>query len=233
MFVMNCPNCGMQAQVPPGVSSHLCNYCRRSFEVGGGGGGGPSPVVVVHHTSGWSLYWTIRLGILAVVALLSLGGWIYHRATGQRIAGITDDDDDDWSGSAPLVCSGVDDISVSGIKANFTSGSVINASGNCKVTCKDCALKAPMGIQASGNAQIVLVGGSLEGDPAINASANAKVDVKGNGKVTGPVSSSANAVITGVAPPPAASSAHAAAPSAPPAAPSHAAAPPKPAAKKK
>jgi hypothetical protein len=204
MMVTRCPHCGLQAQVPPGLSTYLCTYCHRSFDAGAPG---PRPVVVVHHTSGWSMYWTIRLGIFALVALVSLAGWIYHRATGKRVAGITDDDDDDWNGSAPLVCAGNDEITASDIKATFTSGSAINASGNCKVTCKSCVIRAPQGIQASGNAQVVLVGGSVEGETSISASANAKVDVRGDAKVVGSVAKSGNATITGVASPPAASSA--------------------------
>jgi hypothetical protein len=154
------------------------------------------------------MYWTIRLGIFAIVALVSLGGWVYHRMTGQRIAGVTDDDDDDdWAGSAPLVCGGNDQIDAKGVKATFTSGTAINAGGNCKVTCKDCVIKAPMGVQANGNAQIVLIGGSVEGQTAVTASGNGKVDVQGNAKVTGAVSQTGNGVITGVAAPASASAA--------------------------
>src|SRR5215471_10370686 len=132
MLVMNCPNCNMQAQIPQGVSSYLCTYCHTNFNVGGQA----SPVVVVRpvtYTSGWSLYWTIRLGILAVVALVSLGGWIYYKVTGHKNAAMAamddDDDDDDWNGSKPLSCSGNDVITGSGVKATFTSGFAIDASG--------------------------------------------------------------------------------------------------------
>jgi hypothetical protein len=213
----------MQAQVPQGVSTYLCTYCHHNFNVGHGG-----PVVVVRpvtYTSGWSLYWTIRLGIFALVALVSLGGWIYYKITGHKNAAMAamdddDDDDDDWTGSKPLSCGGNDVVNVSGVKATFTSGIAIDASGNCKVTCKNCTLKAPTAVQAGGNAQITLVGGSVEGDTSIVASGNGKVDVQG-ATVTGPTNKSANGTITGVAPPPAASSAHVAAAAAP-AAPSHA-----------
>jgi hypothetical protein len=232
MLVMNCPNCGMQAQVPQGVSSYLCTYCHRSFNVGGGGG----PVVVVRpvtYTSGWSLYWTLRLGIFAVVALVSLGGWIYYKVTGHKNAAMAamddDDDDDDWNGSKPLSCAGNDNYNLSGVKATFTSGVAIDASGNCKVTCKNCTIKAPTAVQAGGNAQITLVGGTVDGDTSIVASGNGKVDVQG-ATVTGKIDKSGNGTITGVTPPPAASSAHVAA-AAPAASPSHA--PAKPAGKKK
>ena len=231
MIVMNCPHCGMQAQIPPGVSPYLCGFCRRSFDVGG------SPVVVFHHqpvrySSGLSLYWMIRLGAVALFGLVSLGGWIYHRATGKQIAGITDldDDNDVWTGSAPLTCGGADDLSFTGVTATFTSGPAITAGGNCKVTCKGCTLRAPQGIQAGGNAAIVLIGGSLEAETAIAAGGNAKVDVQGGAKVTGTVDKSGNATVTGIAPPASASvAAHAPAPSAAP----HPATPAKPPAKKK
>jgi hypothetical protein len=233
MLVMNCPNCGMQAQVPQGVSSYLCTYCHRTFNVGSQGG----PVVVVRpatYTSGWSLYWTIRLGILAVAALVTLGGWIYYKVTGQKNAAMSalddDDDDDDWTGSKPLSCGGNDVYNLSGVKATFTSGIAIDASGNCKVTCKDCTLKAPTVVQSGGNAQITLVGGSVEGDTSIVANGNGKVDVKGT-SVSGKIDKSGNGTINGVAPPPAASSAHVAAAPPPAAATTHA--PAKPASKKK
>jgi hypothetical protein len=235
MLVMNCPNCGMQAQVPQGVPNYLCTYCHRTFNVGGQA----APVVVVRpvtYTSGWSLYWTIRLGILAVVALISLGGWVYYKVTGHKNAAMAalddDDDDDDWTGSKPLSCSGNDVYTVSGVKATFTSGTAIDASGNCKVTCKNCTLKAPTAVQAGGNAQVTLVGGSVDGDTSIVASGNGKVDVQG-ATVTGKTDKSGNGAITGLpaAPASAASSAHVAAATPAPSAAPHAS--PKPAGKKK
>src|SRR5512140_1947413 len=120
MIVMNCPHCRMQAQIPPGVSPYLCGFCRRSFDVGGGG-----PVIVVRpvgysYSSGYSMYWTIRLGAIAIIALVSAGGWIYHRVTGKQIAGVTDiddDGDDSWSGSKPLSCDANDRLTLSGVTA--------------------------------------------------------------------------------------------------------------------
>ena len=32
------------------------------------------------------MYWTIRLAAVAILALVSAGGWIYHRMTGKQIA---------------------------------------------------------------------------------------------------------------------------------------------------
>jgi hypothetical protein len=214
MIVMSCPHCGMQAQIPDGISPYLCGFCRRSFDVGAG------PAVVfrpVVYGGGWSTYWTIRLAIFAVLALVSTGGWIYHRMTGKQIAGVTDmDDDDSWTGASPLVCGGNDQLTLSGVTATFAAGPALTAGGNCKVTCTGCTLRAPFAVQANGNAQVVIVGGVLEGEVAIAATANATVDVRGDAKVSGALSRSGSATITGVTPPSSSSSssavAHAMAP---------------------
>ncbi len=221
---MNCPHCGMQAQIPPGVSPFLCGFCKRSFDVGSGASSGGGGHVVVYHSgysSGYSMYWTIRLAAIAIVALLSAGGWLYHRMTGKQIAGLTDvddDGDDAWSGAKPFVCDANDQVTLSGVTATFTAGPAINASGNCQVTCTGCTLRAPIGVQASGNAHVTITGGSLAGETAIVASVNATVDVRGDAKVSGTVSKTGNATVTGIAPP--------AASSAPPATVAHASAAP-------
>jgi len=234
MVVTNCPHCGMQAQIPEGISPYLCGYCRRSFKVGGGGG--PSLVIrPVGYSSGYSMYWTIRLAAVAILALVSAGGWMYHRMTGKQIAGVTDldDDNDVWTGAKPLSCDGNDQLTFSGVTATFTAGPALSAGGNCQVTCTGCTLHAPFAVQANGNAKVVIVGGTLDGEVAIAATANASVDVRGDTKVSGTISRSGNATVTGVAPPPAASSsvAHAGASPTPP--PHAAPAPAKPAGKKK
>jgi hypothetical protein len=234
MVVMSCPHCGMQAQIPDGISPYLCGFCRRSFQVGGGGGG---PTIVFRpagYSSGWSMYWTIRLAAIALVALVSAGGWIYHRMTGKQIAGVTDldDDNDVWTGAKPLSCDGNDQLTFTGVTATFAAGPALSAGGNCQVTCTGCTLRAPFAVQANGNAKVVIVGGTLDGQVAVAATANATVEVRGDTKVSGTVSKSGNATVTGIAAPPAASSspvAHASAATAPPHAPASA----KPAGKKK
>jgi len=141
------------------------------------------------------MYWVLRLGIAVVFLVMGSGGWAWHRLRGDV------DDDDFWNGSEPLACDGNDEIDVRGVKATFTAGAALIASGNCHVTCKDCALKAPIAVQASGNAQVVLVNGSAEGTEAsISASDNARVEVRGNATIVGSTKQVANARVVGVPP---------------------------------
>ena len=224
-----CPKCGASVQPPPGPSAQ-CPSCRNYFPVNGTQTQPPQPygqpppqqygqpppqyppqpdsqeaprVIVVHHgLGGYSSYWMIRLGIVAVFVLMSGAGWVYHRITGSSAtagvgAGIGLDDD--WDGKQPLTCDENDQVEVDGVKATFSAGAAIIASGNCHLTCKDCTLKAPFAVQASGNAKVVLVNGSAEGtDTSLSATENAIIDVRGNAKVIGPTKQSGNAKVSGV-----------------------------------
>ncbi len=219
MIVTSCPHCGMEAQVPEGISPYLCGFCRRSFDVGR-----PHAVIVrpVRYTSGYSMYWTIRLAAVALLALLSGAGWVYHRMTGKHIAALEhldDDGPDTWDGTTALTCDGNDQINVSGVTATFPTGAALSAGGNCQVTCTGCTLKAPFAVQTNGNAKVVIVGGALEGEVAIAATGNATVDVRGDAKVSGTISRSGNAKVTGVALPAPSSTPGTHVASAPPAAP--------------
>jgi len=201
MQAQNCPRCGAAAQIPPGVYSYECIYCKTPFQLAAPPAPEPEPpprVIVVDHgasyRSGWSMYWMLRFGVAVIALVVTTGGWAWHRLRG--------DDDDIWDGTEPLACDGNDEFDVAGIKATFTAGAALIASGNCHVTCKDCALKAPIAVQASGNAQIILVNGSAEGTEAsISASDNARVEVRGNASIIGSTKQVANAKIVGVAPP--------------------------------
>lgn len=103
-----------------------------------------------------------------------------------------------WDGKAPYKCMGNDSAVITGVTANITSGPAVDASGNCKVTFKDCNITTDRGVSASGNAEVTLEGGELKAsDTAIEGSGAAKVDVKGT-KVTGKVKQSGGAKITGV-----------------------------------
>ena len=236
---LRCPTCGAAANPTPGVPMYQCPYCHTTSNLGAAMAPPPPPqpppqssydhdiprIVVVSpsysYTSGWSLYWMVRLGAIAIVGIIGAGGFVYSRITGRPSpVGNMAGDDDFWSGKEPLMCDGNDDISVSDVKANFSAGAAIIANGNCKVTCKSCDLKAAVGVQAGGNAEVNVVDGKVEGQVAITASTNAHVNVRGNAKVVGLVNKSGNAEVTGIpaAPSATAVAAAASAPAAHPAA---------------
>jgi hypothetical protein len=105
-----------------------------------------------------------------------------------------------WSGQTPLMCGGNDSIEAFGISAVFSSGSAIEAGGNCHVKCTRCTLKAPVAISAGGNAQILLVDSHVEGaQTGVSAGGNAEVKFLGNSTLEGTVSRGGNAQV--MAPP--------------------------------
>ena len=96
-----------------------------------------------------------------------------------------------------LVCGGNDNISVSGVTANFNAGSAIHAGANCHVRCTDCTLSAPVAIEAGGNAEVVIINGSVKGTTLLaDASGNAHVTVTGNVTVAGASKQSGNAAVS-------------------------------------
>ena len=220
----NCPKCGAAVKAEPNAASYTCPYCKHTLQLevakpapppGYGpppaGGYGPPPQVIVFHNnssptpivysggSGFGAYWTFRLIVAVVVISISGGGWLIRRfvrgSTGVGLAG----DLGGWDGTSPLMCGGNDQIDVSGINATFTSGSAILAGGNCHVTCRDCTLKAPVGVEAGGNAQVTIMNGSVPGtDAALSAGGNATINVLGNATVVGTTRKGGNASVTGV-----------------------------------
>jgi hypothetical protein len=106
-----------------------------------------------------------------------------------------------WDGSTPLTCGGNDELEVEGVTATFAMGSAIVATGNCHVTCRSCALNAPVAVRADGNGQVTLVNGSVTGaDASLAASGNGTINVTGNAQVVGPTRQSGNGTVNGVAP---------------------------------
>lgn len=102
-----------------------------------------------------------------------------------------------WNGSGPLVCGGNDSFQISGINTNMAAGPIINAGGNCRVTCQGCTLKSSVVIAAGGNAQIDLVDSHIEGsDSAIVAGGNAQVRMTGSSTLVGRIVQGGNASIT-------------------------------------
>jgi hypothetical protein len=111
-----------------------------------------------------------------------------------------------WDGKSPFDCGGNDDYSVTGVHAEFASGTAITVNGNCHFTCTDCTIKAPTAIEAGGNGQVTIVNGSIIGtDVLADASANARVTINGNVTASGQIKQSSNAHVSAPKPPPSAS----------------------------
>lgn len=103
-----------------------------------------------------------------------------------------------WDGSMPLVCSGNQQVTATGVTASFPSGTAVTAMGNCQVTLVQCTISAPMAIVTSGNAQVILQGGSVQGAAfAVNASGNSQVVSQG-AQVVGAVNRAGNAQVSGM-----------------------------------
>lgn len=140
----------------------------------------------------------LLFGLLPVVIILFVGGIIAFtsmratRGVGNLGLGLGG-----WNGSTPLLCGGNDEMQLSGITASFSSGSALNVSGNCHVTCQGCTLRAPVVVAAGGNAQIDLVDCHLEGADAVVAGGNAQVRFAGNSTVVGKITQGGNASVTG------------------------------------
>ena len=153
----------------------------------------------------WS-YWIFRAGVplffLLIFAGTSLAYWIAGKS---KIASSLI-----WDGSGPFECGGNDDISVSGVTANFTSGTAVDVSGNCHFTCTDCNIKAPQAIDVDGNGSVTIVNGTIIGtDVLVDARGNAHVNIGGNVTASGQVKSDSNAHVIAPkqAPPPVAAAA--------------------------
>jgi hypothetical protein len=81
----------------------------------------------------------------------------------------------EWNGKKPLVCGKNEWIVVDHVTAHFTQGFVIDAAGNCRVTCKECALDAPTVIRVRENASVHLDHGSANGATFYEAHDNGSV----------------------------------------------------------
>jgi hypothetical protein len=242
MSAMNCPNCGGPAQIQPGQTTIPCTFCGRTFQVPpspppyapppspyaapppawGPPQQQPIPQIVIvapGETYGTPvtaaasfvgmrlLFGLLPVGITlivaAVIAFSSMRG--LAGGGGLSLGG--------WNGSGQLLCGGNDTVSVSGINTNMAAGPIINAGGNCHVTCQGCTLRSSVVIAAAGNAQIDLIDSHIEGsDSAIVAGGNAQVRMTGSSTLVGKVVQGGNASITAppgasgnaAAPPPAA-----------------------------
>jgi hypothetical protein len=92
------------------------------------------------------------------------------------------------SGEGPIVCSGVEVVTVTGrtIRAEGAAGVPLTASGNCRVKVVASHLTGTTAIVARDNARITVEGGSLTGvKMAVALSGNAAFDASGGALVTG------------------------------------------------
>jgi hypothetical protein len=158
--------------------------------------------VVYGGTSVWAGYW-VRLAIVFVIVFLSGGGFWFRHWRRSMMADMGSAAGFGWDGRNPFMCTGNDQIDVSGINASFSAGSAVTVSGNCHMTCRDCTLRAPIAVEVDGNGQVTLVNGTITGtDTSLVASGNGSINVTGNAHVTGPYRQSANGKVLGVNLPP-------------------------------
>lgn len=108
-----------------------------------------------------------------------------------------------WDGKKPFVCSGLDEIEVENVTAEFTTGIAIEA-GSCKFTCTNCTIKAPIVVKTTGSSTVRFIGGNLTGEFIADGISN--ISVSGNATAKGKVTKGFSSNITGVtdtSPPPA------------------------------
>ena len=238
---MTCPQCGAPAQFPPGQLMFECPYCHRQFAnpaaaqhaaqpqgptfiiVHGPGGHDDDDDDDDHHhyhhpmvhpvASGMSwITWVIVCVVLTVVG--GGGGFFAWFSKHSSIASSLV-----WDGTGPFHCDGNEQVSVSGVSAQFNAGTAVNVGGNCHFTCTDCSIKAPTAIEVGGNGSVTIVNGSVIGtEVMVDASGNARVNISGNVVASGEVKKSSNAKVSAPKPAAVASAASPAATAAPAAA---------------
>lgn len=209
MTPIQCPGCGAPAQVSPGQSTYECPFCKQSFQTAAQPAPNEPPAQVVILTPGfeiekpaarpvprgvkWVLAIAIPLMILGPIVGIGASLWVDASATSPpSVASAAV-----WDGKAPFVCGANDVAAATGVKATFTAGAAVMASGNCQFTCTDCAIEAPTAIAASGNAHVTFLNGSVVGrETLVTARENAVVNVAGNVTASGAIESSENATVS-------------------------------------
>ena len=165
----------------------------------------PGASTDVASTVARSAAWSLASFAFVPILVLFIGGMATfmvrsHRASAISAgvgAGLTGGG---WAGGTPLQCGGNDSIDASDVTVAFSSGSAIDAGGNCHVTCTRCTIKAPVAISAGGNAEITLIDSHVEGSQTgVEAGGNAQVKFAGNSTLVGSVSKGGNAQV--MAPP--------------------------------
>jgi hypothetical protein len=195
LSTLACPECGAPAKIEPDASTYTCRFCDTTLAVERPAPEPPpaaaprpartfdfklpvtTPAAAPAKTggNGWLgvvlltvVLAAVGVGIAAVVSRGTIGGSSLFS----------------WSGKEPLVCSGNERITVDHVTASFPKGTVIDASGNCHVVCKDCALSGSTVIAARENADVHLDHGTADGDVFDEVAHNARVTTD-HTKVTG------------------------------------------------
>lgn len=200
-----CPECGAPAKIDEGAATYTCRFCNTTLTVERAEpepppAPPPRPMPDVAARAPYPTLDSVRsksggsgcVGIAILTAVLAaVGVGVALVATRGRVPGGSLFAS--WSGKDPLVCSGNDWIVVDHVTASFPKGTVIDASGNCYVLCKDCKLSGATVIQARENAQVHLDHGSADGDVFDEVADNAGVSTdhtKATGKKSEPSASS-------------------------------------------
>jgi len=104
---------------------------------------------------------------IAALAFLALMAWALSMHVRGWVAGKL------WDGKSTLTCAGNMIMKLERKQAHLTSGTAIQAAGNCELEIIDCEIEAPIVLSAAGNAKVQISGGKLTG--AIQRGGNATV----------------------------------------------------------
>lgn len=150
------------------------------------------------------IWWGIGCFILAIVGagVLAIAWYVYTQvmatSRGEIPATSSSVTDSNWDGKSPLLCGAGQNLRISNVTANLSSGTAITASANCKLELVGVSITAPTALSVLGTADVTVKGGSLKGsDYAVKAlGANAKVKLEGT-TVDGKKQALGGASITG------------------------------------
>jgi hypothetical protein len=146
------------------------------------------------------IWYGIGCAILLVVVggLGGLGLFIYYAAksgsspssTGKPVTAT-------WDGKSTFNCGGNDVVKIEKVTSKLTSGSAIEAGGNCKLELVNVNISAPIAIKAGANAIVTVTGGTVEGTTyAVQGLGSSQVKFSGT-KVTGKNQTLGGAKVTG------------------------------------
>jgi hypothetical protein len=116
-----------------------------------------------------NLIWYGAGCVVVLIVLLGLGGlgvYIYLQyvkasAAGAGAAPSGAAKTAVWDGKSTYTCSGSDNVTITGTKANLSSGTAVTASGNCRLQLVNVDITAPTGIEALATAVVTVQGGSV------------------------------------------------------------------------
>jgi len=147
-----------------------------------------------------NLIWYGAGCVILLIVLAGLGGlaiYIYSEASSSGTAPTGAAKAGSWDGKTTLNCGGSDNMKITGVTANISSGTAVNAGANCHLELVNCNITAPNGINAGANAKVTVTGGSVTStDTAAQALGNATITFSGT-KVSGKKSALGAAKITG------------------------------------